>query len=251
MERSGFRSTELMNLPNILTILRVVSVPFFIWLLLREDFVSRVIAFALFVFASVTDLIDGYLARKWKQETELGKFLDPLADKMLVLGAFITFLGMSSQVELWMVLCIVGRDMLITVMRWLAIREGKSLRTSVFGKIKTSFQMFAIITILLSFTLITYKQRGAINAMYAAATEQGIPTFQVALQNMRTFLAGGFEGGLYYGLATFLPYYLMVFTTIVTLISGLRYIFTNYRLFTSFPVYLRGRRQKPTDTKAS
>ena len=237
-----------MNLPNILTILRVISVPFFVYLLLQPELISRVIAFVLFVFASVTDLIDGYLARKWKQETELGKFLDPLADKFLVLGAFLTFFGMSSQVKLWMVLCIVGRDMLITVMRWLAIHKGTSLRTSVFGKIKTSFQMFAIGTILLSFTLITYKQRGAINEMYSSATEQGVATYAVAAANYERFMNGQIEG-LFFGLATFVPYYLMLFTVIVTLISGLRYIVTNYALF-SYPVtVLRERSEKRAEEK--
>lgn len=232
-----------MNLPNILTILRVLSVPFFIYLLIQPELYSRIIAFVLFVFASVTDLVDGYLARKWKQETELGKFLDPLADKALVLGAFGTFFALSSQVELWMVLCIVGRDMLITVMRWLAIHKGASLRTSVFGKIKTTFQMFAIGTILLSFTLITYKQRGAINTMYSTATEQGVPTYAVAAGNLERFMDGEFVG-LFFGLAHFVPYYLMLFTTIVTVISGLRYLITNYALF-SYPVaVLRGRSEQ-------
>ena len=232
-----------MNLPNILTILRVISVPFFIYLLIRPDDFSRMIAFGLFVFASVTDLVDGYLARKWKQETELGKFLDPLADKALVLGAFMTFLLLSSQVRLWMVLCIVGRDMLITVMRWLAIRQGKSLKTSMFGKIKTTFQMFAITVILVSFVMITSTEGDTINAMYAEANAQGTSTFQTAFDNYTKFANGEMAGGLSFGLSTFVPYYLMLLTTIITVISGLRYIITNYNLFT-YPLQLIGKRRE-------
>ena len=218
------------NLPNILTALRVVSVPFFIYFILSPNPVYRIAAFVLFALASITDLIDGYLARKWNQETELGKFLDPLADKALVLGAFITFLFLSDQVQVWMVLCIIGRDMLITALRYLAIHRGKSLRTSMFGKIKTTFQMFSIAVILLSFLMVSFKERGAINDMYREARIQGIGPVHVAEANLQEFLDGTSHSFLY-GLASFVPYYLMLFTTILTIMSGLRYFVTNYRLF--------------------
>jgi cardiolipin synthase len=107
--------------------------------------------------------VDGYLARKWNQETEFGKFLDPLADKFLVIGTFITFLFLHKQIELWMVLVVIFRDMLITILRWLAIREGFSLRTTVMGKVKTAFQMGTILTILIIFMLISGKRRTMIN----------------------------------------------------------------------------------------
>jgi len=221
------------NLPNILTVLRVVSAPFFVYLLLQPDLRSRVIAFILFALASVTDLVDGYLARRWNQETELGKFLDPLADKFLVLGAFITFLFLTEQTELWMVLCIIGRDMLITMMRWMAIQLGKSLRTSVFGKIKTGFQMFAIVVIVFSFLVVTYKERNSINELYLNAALQGKDTFSVALDHFQKTLRGEYSS-LRYALSSFVPYFLMLLTTIITIISGLRYIFTNYALFGAF-----------------
>ncbi|MBI39697.1 MAG: CDP-diacylglycerol--glycerol-3-phosphate 3-phosphatidyltransferase [Leptospiraceae bacterium] len=218
------------NIPNILTALRVVSVPFFIYFILSPNITYRIIAFALFALASITDLIDGYLARKWNQETEFGKFMDPMADKALVLGAFITFLFLSDQVQIWMVLCIISRDMLITALRYLAIHRGKSLRTSMFGKIKTTFQMFSIAVILLSFLMVSYKERGAINSMYSQAREEGIGPVHVAQANLQEFLAGNVDSVLY-GLASFVPYYLMLFTTILTIISGIRYFVTNFRLF--------------------
>lgn len=218
-----------LNIPNTLTILRVISVPFFIYFLLSHSNTLRVVAFVLFALASLTDLVDGYIARRLKQETEFGKFLDPLADKFLVLGAFIAFLFMTEQIQIWMVLCIVGRDMLITALRYLAIWKGKSMRTSRFGKIKTAFQMFAIIVILLSFVLITYKERGTINQMYLEGAEQGIGPFQMAVDMLFRFIEGPNES-IFFGLSSFLPYFLMLFTTIITVISGLRYVYSNYEL---------------------
>lgn len=217
------------NLPNILTMLRVVSVPFFVYLLLQSDPLSRWIAFGLFALASLTDLVDGYIARKYRLETELGKFLDPLADKALVVGALITFLMLSSQIQVWMVFCIIGRDFLITSMRFLAVKQGASLRTSMFGKVKTVFQMFSIITIIISFLLISYKERGVINEMYQNAANDS-SVFSVAWQNLIQFWNGSIEGSVWFGLSTFTPYYLMLLATIVTIISGLRYLYSNYSL---------------------
>lgn len=218
-----------LNLPNLLTVLRVFSVPFFVYFLLGESQLFRLIAFFLFLVASVTDLIDGYLARRWKQVTELGKFLDPLADKALVLGAFITFIFLSDQIQLWMVLCIIGRDMLITVLRYLAIKRGRSLITSRLGKVKTFFQMFSIVVILLGLLLVSYRETSGINEEFRMAARQGESGLVTATRNLQLF-AEGRAPNVARGLASFLPFYLMLITTIITLISGLRYLFTNYRL---------------------
>ncbi|HMU85699.1 MAG TPA: CDP-diacylglycerol--glycerol-3-phosphate 3-phosphatidyltransferase [Leptospiraceae bacterium] len=218
-----------MNLPNFLTVLRVISVPFFIYFLVQPSFTWRLTAFILFALASLTDLVDGYLARKWNQQTEFGKFLDPLADKFLVLGAFITFVVLTEQVQVWMVLCIVGRDMLITALRYLGIRKGKSLRTSRFGKWKTALQMFSIVIILMSFLLVSYGDKKEINRIYAEGRSQGIGPFDVAWFNLQEAMAGN-HADWFYSLASFLPYYLMLITTIITILSGLRYLVTNYKL---------------------
>ena len=90
---------RILNFPNILTILRILLVPFFIYFLLQEQLFYKIIAFTLFSLASITDFIDGYLARKWKQETEFGKFLDPFADKILVVGAFLALILLDEQIE--------------------------------------------------------------------------------------------------------------------------------------------------------
>jgi phosphatidylglycerophosphate synthase len=123
-----------LNIPNLVTACRALFLPFFVYLISRPSQTSRILGFALFVFASLTDLIDGYLARRLNQETEFGKFLDPLADKLLVTGSLITMIFLSEQVQLWMVMCIVGRDVLITCLRYLAIYQGSSLRTSRLAK---------------------------------------------------------------------------------------------------------------------
>lgn len=217
------------NIPNLLSALRILFLPFFIYLISRPSQTSRVIAFSLFVLASLTDMIDGYVARRLKQETELGKFLDPLADKLLVLGTLITLIFLTEQIQLWMVMCIVGRDMLITCLRYLAIYQGSSLRTSRLAKVKTAFQMFSIFVILISFMAITVPQRNLINEEYHQAVEAGLSRWDVAKSNMTRFLEGR-NADLLFCLASFVPYYLMILTTAITVVSGFRYLFTNWGL---------------------
>lgn len=218
-----------MNLPNILTVIRVAVVPVFIYLLLSPRIEYRLVALGLFLLASLSDFLDGYLARRWNQETEFGKFLDPLADKALVIGAFITFIFLSGQVQIWMVLAIIARDVLITFLRYLAIKKGESLRTSRLGKWKTAFQMFSIVVILLSVVFVSYKERRTINDLYSEAMAQGSDPFFVATENFQVFFQGGFPSILF-GLSSFLPYFLMLITTVITIISGVRYLYTNIQL---------------------
>ncbi|MCZ8341880.1 MAG: CDP-diacylglycerol--glycerol-3-phosphate 3-phosphatidyltransferase [Leptospira sp.] len=226
------------NIPNLLTTLRVVALPFFIYALFQKEWGYQIFAFVLFALASLTDLIDGYLARKWNQQTEFGKFLDPLADKFLVIGCFVTFLFIHEPIEVWMVVLIVGRDMLITFLRYIAVRSGTSLRTTMMGKVKTAFQMGAILTILVIFMLISGKRRAMINETYALGKLAGLTTWQVASQNANEFfvLLNGEERvtfkDFFDSIASFVPYFGMLFTTFITVVSGLRYIFTNYQLLT-------------------
>ncbi len=232
------------NIPNLVTAIRVILVPFFVYLVLQPSQTSHLIAFALFVLASLTDLVDGYLARRLHQETEFGKFLDPLADKCLALGAFITFIFLSEQIELWMVLCILGRDVFITCLRYLSIYQGSSLRTSRLAKVKTAFQMFSIILILTSFSLISVPERNLINQQYHQAVEEGHSRWEVANGNLMGFLGGSTSRGVFFGLASFLPYHLMMLTTLFTIISLARYVFTNYRLFLGTIPIVRPRHPK-------
>ncbi|PJZ50178.1 CDP-diacylglycerol--glycerol-3-phosphate 3-phosphatidyltransferase [Leptospira saintgironsiae] len=221
------------NLPNALTVLRVASLPFFIWFLYQKEQAYHIAALVLFSLASLTDFIDGYLARKWKQETEFGKFLDPLADKIIVVGCFTTFIFLHEQIELWMVILIIGRDMLITTLRYLAIRLGKSIRTTMLGKVKTAFQMGAIILILIFFILVSSNKRILINEVYQSGKLAGMTVFGIASENAVAFVKVWQENGapgwneLVFGLGGFVPYFGMLLTTLITVLSGIRYLLSN------------------------
>lgn len=208
-------------LPNILTVLRIALVPVFIYLVILPNFYARIGAILLFILASVTDFIDGLLARRWQVTSEFGKFMDPLADKMLVISALFALLYLEHQVALWMVLVIIGRDLLITFMRWLAIRRGSSLRTSRLGKVKTTFQMLSILLIMGIIAIRTHPQSSEIRDNFEQAQSEGL----------WVFMGQSFSEPNILGILAIMPYILILLTTIFTFISGLRYVATNYRLF--------------------
>ena len=126
-----------MNLPNQLTILRIILTPVFVFLLFIEGSVFKYCSLIVFVLASLTDWYDGYAARKFGEITMWGQFLDPLADKILVSSGFICF-SILGYTPAWMVLIIVGRDFLITGLRSYAILKGQPIHTNFFAKCKTS-----------------------------------------------------------------------------------------------------------------
>lgn len=137
-----------MNLPNKLTVLRIIMVPFFVLCLLVDAIPLHYLwALLLFSVASLTDCLDGYIARKHNLVTTFGKFLDPLADKVLVLSAMIGFieLGLSSSV---VVIIVIAREFLVTSLRLVAAGEGTVIAASIYGKIKTIVQMISIVGIL-------------------------------------------------------------------------------------------------------
>jgi CDP-diacylglycerol---glycerol-3-phosphate 3-phosphatidyltransferase len=134
-----------LTLANMLTIFRIILVPVYLWFFSRGTWGSVVIALIVFVTAAVTDLFDGRLARQRKEETSLGKFLDPLADKFLVLGALVQF-WLMGLVSAWLVGIIVIRDVYVTVMRVNAIMKGTELKTSGDAKLKTGIQLTVVIT---------------------------------------------------------------------------------------------------------
>ncbi|MFC1645733.1 CDP-diacylglycerol--glycerol-3-phosphate 3-phosphatidyltransferase [Candidatus Omnitrophota bacterium] len=136
-----------MNLPNRLTVLRLLLVFVFMAFLFMPGLTNKIIAFLVFCIASFTDFLDGWLARKRNEITDLGKLLDPIADKVLVLAAFLSFVEMR-LIWAWMVVIIIIRELLITGLRILAITRGKVLEAGVSGKHKTVSQMFTIFFIL-------------------------------------------------------------------------------------------------------
>lgn len=142
-----------MNLPNILTIFRIGLAPLMVWILTNRDFFiengfheSWVAYFAglIFVIASVTDFFDGYIAREWNQGSRIGAILDPLADKMLVIGAFLGLLA-SDMASIWAIYIILIRELFISGLRINALSEGVDIVSASWsGKIKTVVQMIAI-----------------------------------------------------------------------------------------------------------
>ncbi len=137
-----------MNLPNKLTLIRVILVPFFILFFYLEQVPANyVIAFVIFAVASVTDALDGHIARKNNLITNFGKFLDPLADKVLVVSALCCFVekGLMSAIPL---IIIVSREFMVSGLRLVTANEGVVVAAGIWGKLKTAFTMVAIVAIL-------------------------------------------------------------------------------------------------------
>jgi CDP-diacylglycerol---glycerol-3-phosphate 3-phosphatidyltransferase len=141
-----------LNLPNLLAFLRILIAPIMFWVILNPDIFTQngfdvtwnyYTAALLFVLASVTDFFDGYIAREWNQTTLLGAILDPLADKMLTIAAFLGLMMMGSA-SVWAIYIIIIRELFITALRTVALGEGISVKASFAGKVKTVSQMFAI-----------------------------------------------------------------------------------------------------------
>ena len=139
-----------MNLPNKLTVIRVIMIPFFVFFMLNDMGVyGKWIALAIFVIASFTDFLDGYLARKNNLVTNFGKFMDPLADKLLV-GAAMICLVEIGRLPAWMVIVIISREFIISGFRLIASDNGIVIAASYWGKIKTVIQMLMIIVLIMN-----------------------------------------------------------------------------------------------------
>ena len=142
-----------MNVPNRLTILRVIMIPVFILFMLWQTFpYSDYIAAGGFLLACVTDFFDGYIARKYNQVTTFGKFMDPLADKILVCSALICFLAEAdSPMPVWVVIVIIGREFIISGFRLVAAEKGVVIAASYWAKVKTTVQMIMAIVLIFDF----------------------------------------------------------------------------------------------------
>ena len=139
-----------MNLPNKLTLLRVIMIPFFVAFMLMEGMAAaRYIALAIFVVASFTDFLDGNIARKHNLVTNFGKFMDPLADKLLVCSALICLIE-TGQLPAWYVIIIIAREFIISGFRLIASDNGIVIAASYWGKFKTVSQMIMIILMILN-----------------------------------------------------------------------------------------------------
>ncbi len=181
-----------MNLPNLLSLLRIILTPLFIIFLFSDD---RLLALIIFAVAAITDAYDGHLARKYNQITPQGKFLDPLADKILVLSAFFSF-AFIGIIDFWMVGIITFRDMFITGLRWIISNKGFEFVTSKLSKYKTAFQLIIIILTLIFLTLESFNM------------ESFIPTVNLIKQYK-------------------IIYMLTLFTAIFTAYTGFIYLYAN------------------------
>ena len=181
-----------MNLPNLLSLLRIILTPLFIIFLFSDD---KLLALIIFAVAAITDAYDGHLARKYNQITPQGKFLDPLADKILVLSAFFSF-AFIGIIDFWMVGIITFRDMFITGLRWIISNKGFEFVTSKLSKYKTAFQLIIIILTLIFLTLESFNM------------ESFIPTVNLIKQYK-------------------IIYMLTLFTAIFTAYTGFIYLYSN------------------------
>ena len=184
-----------MNLPNKLTISRIILAVVFILFLFIKGPGAKFIALTLFLIACVTDYYDGYIARKNGIITDFGRFMDPIADKILILGGFLAFVEMKI-IPAWMVMVIIAREFIITGIRILALSKKKVLAAEVAGKRKTVSQIVAVLFIL---TFLIIRESGF--------------TFRYIY---------------YYGSAINI---LMLITVLMTLTSGASYMFKNRGIF--------------------
>lgn len=133
-----------MNTANKITILRILLVPVFMAFMLKTGLVYNIIALTIFVIASATDGVDGYIARHYNQITTFGKFVDPLADKLLVSAAF-TVLLFYGRMSPWAFVIVLAREFMVSGVRLVASAEGKVIAASIWGKLKTVSQMIAVV----------------------------------------------------------------------------------------------------------
>lgn len=184
-----------MNLPNKLTISRIILAIIFIEFLFIKGVGAKFMAFAIFILACITDYYDGFIARKNGQITDFGKLMDPIADKILALGAFLAFVEMR-LIPAWMVIIIIARELFITGIRILALSKKKVLAAETGGKHKTVSQMVSVISIIV---FLIIKESGFI-FRYTEYMHSGI-------------------------------YVIMVIAVVMTIISGVSYILKNKEVF--------------------
>lgn len=140
----------LWNIPNMLSLFRLLAIPFVVFFLFFSGPLASFMAALIFSLASITDLLDGYIARQQKTETPVGKLLDPMADKLLITSAMIMLISLE-RIPAWIVVLIVGREIAVTGLRGIASAQGIVIAASNWGKAKTVFQCIALIGLLLHY----------------------------------------------------------------------------------------------------
>lgn len=192
-----------MNIANKLTVARIVLTFVFMFFLFVHGLWAKVIALAIFIFAALSDYLDGRIAQKKNMVTDFGKLMDPIADKVLVLAAFAVFVQMQ-LIEAWMFVLIIFREILITSLRLFALNKGKVLSAGKAGKHKTVSQM-AVIFLILGFIVL----------------KETMLTFFTWSPGWEKFFRNGI-------------YALMIVTVGLTLYSGLSYLWENRKIIAKF-----------------
>lgn len=166
MER---QPTHFWNLPNALTIMRIGAIPLIIFLMTFPGRLASFLAAATFLVAGMTDLLDGFFARRQRLVTRAGKFMDPLADKLLVSAALIMLIPLG-RIEAWLVFVIIGRELAVTGLRAIAASEGLVIAANRWGKVKTIVQMVALFALILHYPYgsIDFQQLGTVLIWVAA-----------------------------------------------------------------------------------
>lgn len=137
---------EFWNLPNMLTLGRILLIPVFVWFTYDADPFYSLLAGAVFAVASITDVVDGYLARKWNLITVVGKFMDPLADKLIVMAALVMMVRLG-RIAAWVVIVLLARELIVSGLRTIAASEGMVIAAGQEGKWKTSLQLVGVISL--------------------------------------------------------------------------------------------------------
>ncbi len=172
-----------MNLPNKLTVFRVILIPFFVFFLLNSAFegYGKYIAVVIFIVASLTDFADGKIARKYNLVTNFGKFMDPLADKLLVCSAMICLIE-TEKLAAWIVIVIISREFIISGFRLVASDNGVVIAANYWGKFKTTFQILMIIVLMLDFDNYYFDLLGRI-LTYIALTLTVVSLIDYVIKN--------------------------------------------------------------------
>lgn len=137
-----------MNLPNLFTLVRILLIPVFMALLFSNLVFNHYWAALIFLIAALTDGLDGYLARLHQQVTNIGRFLDPLADKLLVIAAFVSLVELKS-ISSWIAMAFIAREIAVTGLRLIGMQSGKDINPSIWGKTKTWLQVIALLLLIL------------------------------------------------------------------------------------------------------
>lgn len=184
------------HIPNILTISRFFLAPIFYYFAVQPTFYSKAVALSLFLLASFTDFLDGKIARQFDIRSKFGNFADPLADKILVMTALLSFAQVENLlIPLWLIIVIFVRETLVTILRIKFINKNKSMNTAFLGKLKTSFQMVSILIIL---------------------------SLQIAAEKL-VFFKEAFNSETGSALIKYTPLTLILICALITVISGLQY----------------------------